>query len=256
MRRVATLVALGLGVPAGKLFEAVTEEVGRVFSAEYAHLIRYALDDTANVLAAYGRTEGMLPAGTRLKLGGKNVTTLVFETGRSARIDDYADASGPFGIALHEMGVRSAIAAPIIIQDRLWGVVAAGSTLGQPLPVDTETRLASFTELLAMAIANAESRAALAASRGRIVAAADETRRRIERDLHDGAQQRLVQAVIVLKLAQRALSDGYANAGELVTEALSHAEQASAGARPRPQRLDRADRRRRASASPPVCACP
>jgi signal transduction histidine kinase len=96
------------------------------------------------------------------------------------------------------------------------------------LAADIEARLGSFTELVAMAIANAESRAALAASRARIVAAADESRRRIERDLHDGAQQRLVHAVIVLKLALRALANAEPNAGELVAEALRHAEQANA----------------------------
>jgi signal transduction histidine kinase len=105
--------------------------------------------------------------------------------------------------------------------------MTADSTLEQPLPDDSEARLASFTELVATAIANAESRAAIAASRARIAAAADESRRRIERDLHDGAQQRLVHAVIVLKLALRALKNGDADAGELVAEALRHAEQAN-----------------------------
>jgi len=112
--------------------------------------------------------------------------------------------------------------------NRAIGMVTAGSTVEQSLPADVESRLGSFTELVATAVANAESRAELTASRARIVAAADESRRRIERDLHDGAQQRLVHAVIVLKLALRALSNGDANAGELVTEALQHAEQANA----------------------------
>ena len=116
--------------------------------------------------------------------------------------------------------VRSAVATPIIVEGRLWGVITADSTLEQPLPPDTEARLASFTDLVATAIANAESRAALAASRVRIVAAADESRRRIERDLHDGAQQRLVHAIVALKLGLRALSNGEAEAGELVAEAL------------------------------------
>jgi signal transduction histidine kinase len=105
--------------------------------------------------------------------------------------------------------------------------MAAGSSLEEPMPADIESRLSSFAELVATAIANAESRAALAASRARIVAAADQSRRQIERDLHDGAQQRLVHAVIVLKLALKALSDGEPNAGELVAEALRHAEQAN-----------------------------
>jgi signal transduction histidine kinase len=114
-----------------------------------------------------------------------------------------------------------------MVEGRVWGVIAAGSVLEQPLPADTESRLMQFTELVATAVANAESRAALAASRARIVAAADHSRREIERDLHDGAQQRLVHAVIVLKLALRALSNGDATAGELVAEALRHAEEAN-----------------------------
>src|SRR6202041_3481719 len=122
-------------------------------------------------------------------------------------------------------GILSSVAVPIYVNGRLWGMIAVGSGPA-PLPPDTEQRMSEFTELVATAIANAESRAALAASRARIVAAADEARRRIERNLHDGAQQRLVNAAIVLQLARRALSNGDANAGELVAEALSHAEQA------------------------------
>jgi GAF domain-containing protein len=91
-------------------------------------------------------------------------------------------------------GINSAVATPIMVEGRLWGLIAVGSILNEPLPADTEARLGSFTELVATAIASAESRAELAASRARIVAAADESRRRIERDLHDGAQQRLVHA--------------------------------------------------------------
>ena len=102
-------------------------------------------------------------------------------------------------------GIRSAVATPIIVEGRLWGLIAAGSTLEQPLPADTEARLASFTELVATAIANAESRAELIASRARIVAAGDETRRRIERDLHDGTQQQMVSLILELRVAQAAV---------------------------------------------------
>jgi signal transduction histidine kinase len=135
-------------------------------------------------------------------LGGRNLNTIVFETGRPARIDSYADATGPIGAALREGGVRSAVGTPIIVEGRLWGMMAAGSSAADPMPADTEARLTQFTELLATAIANADSRAEVAASRARIVAAADETRRRIERDLHDGAQQQLVTLVLELRAAQ------------------------------------------------------
>jgi signal transduction histidine kinase len=152
----------------------------------------------------------------------------VFETGAPARLDNFDDVSGPIGVAARVIGGGSAVGAPIVVDGRLWGVVSAGSTLGRPLPPDTEARLTDFTELLATAIANAESRADLAASRARIVAATDETRRRIERDLHDGAQQRLVHTVIVQQLALRALENGDPNLGELMAEALQHAEHANA----------------------------
>ena len=225
LRRVATLVARGLGQD--ELFAVVTEEVGRLLPAEYAHLGRYEPDGTLVVVGTWDDGAGThLPLGSRQGVGGKNLATIVFETGRSARMDDYGDASGPLGVGARERGVRSAVGTPITVDGHVWGVAIAGWRAEQPPPVDAEARLGSFTDLVATAIANAESRAELTSSRARIVAAADESRRRIERDLHDGAQQRLVQAVIMLKLAQRALSDGYANAGELVTEALSHAEQA------------------------------
>ena len=120
--------------------------------------------------------------------GGQNVTTLVFETGRSALIDSYADGTGPFANEMRQQGVRSAVGTPILVEGNMWGVISTGPGLEQPLPPDTEARLASFTELVATAIANAESRAELMASRARIVAAADDTRRRIERDLHPSAR--------------------------------------------------------------------
>jgi signal transduction histidine kinase len=225
LRRVATLVARD--VPQDELFAAVTEEIGRLLGVEYAYLGRYDAGGMFTVLGVWGDAVHRAPAGARRSLGGNNVATVVFETGRPARMDNYADASGELGVASRESGVRSAIATPIIVEGRLFGVAVAGSRAQNSLPLDTEARLGSFTELVATAIANAESRAALAASRARIVAAADESRRRIERDLHDGAQQRLVHAVIVLKLAQQAMSNGDANAGELVTEALRHAEAAN-----------------------------
>jgi signal transduction histidine kinase len=203
LRRVATLVARG--APPERVFAAVTEEVGRLLPVEYAHMGRYEPDRTITFVASWGGAVALLPVDSRWVLEGKNISTIVFETARPARIESYADASGPIGVALHEKGVRSAVGTPIVVDGRLWGVMAAGSGLNRTMPVDTEARLANFTELLATAIANAEGRAALAASRARIVAAADETRRRIERDLHDGTQQRLVSLMLELRAAQAAV---------------------------------------------------
>jgi GAF domain-containing protein len=227
LRRVATLVARA--TPPEEVFATVTEEIGRLLRAEYAGLNRFESDDTTMTIVSIWSSSGdeVPPGGTRQILGGKNISTTVFETGRATRIDGYADSSGPIGLSAQEYGIGSGVGAPIVVEGRLWGVMSIFWRRDQPLPADTEARLASFTELVATAIANAESRAALAASRARIVAAADESRRRIERDLHDGAQQRLVHAVIVLKLALRELSNADAKAGELVVEALRHTEQAN-----------------------------
>jgi signal transduction histidine kinase len=226
LRRVATLVARG--VPSEQLFAAVVEAIGQLLPVDLANMCRYEPDRMQTFVATWGRPGKRFALGSRWPLGGKNLATIVFETGRPARIDSYADASGPVNVIARQVDLRSAVATPVFVEGRLWGMMAVGSGREQPLPPDTEARLESFTELVATAIANAESHAALAASRARIVAAADESRRRIERDLHDGAQQRLVNAVIVLKLALRALAHSDGNSEELVSEALQHAEQANA----------------------------
>jgi signal transduction histidine kinase len=200
LRRVATLVARG--VPPPELFAAVTEEVGRLLAAEYASLGRYESDGTMTTVATSSQLSDRLPVGRRWTLGGKNINTLVFKTGRPARIDDYADASGPLGDTAREHGLGSGIGIPVTVEGRLWGVIMARSRPEQVLPADTEARLASFTELVATAIANAQGRDELMASRARIVATADETRRRIERDLHDGIQQQLVTLGLELRAAQ------------------------------------------------------
>jgi signal transduction histidine kinase len=225
LRRVATLVARG--VSPEEVFAAVTEEIGLLLPVNLAILGRFEGDGTGTCVASWGAGSVRFPVGSRWPLDGNNLATVVFETGGSVRNDEYADSSGKIGVTGRESGFRSGVGTPIVVEGDVWGVMVVGSTREPRLPADTEARLTSFTELVGTAIANAESGAALAASRARIVAASDESRRRIERDLHDGAQQRLVHAVIVLKLAMRALSRGDAGAGELVAEALQHAEQAS-----------------------------
>ena len=151
------------GEPPEAVFAAVAEEVGQLFHVELATLFRYEPGRTATSVTTWGPAGTNLPMGVRWPLEGHNVSTLVFETGRPVRIDRYADSvSGPLGLAVRETGIRSAVGTPVIVEGRLWGVTFAASTLEQPLPPDTETRLASFTELVATAIANTDSRAALA----------------------------------------------------------------------------------------------
>jgi signal transduction histidine kinase len=156
---------------------------------------------------------------------GNNLASRVCMTGRAARMDDYADASGAVGTTFRALGVRAGVGVPIIVDGRLWGAMGAAST--EPLPPDAEVRIGEFTELVAAAIANVEARAELTASRARIVAAGDEERRRVVRDLHDGAQQRLVHTMITLKLAQQGLERDAGDAAKLVGEALEHAQRAT-----------------------------
>jgi GAF domain-containing protein len=157
LRRVATLVARG--VPPEKVFAAVVEEIGRLLPVDFADLGRCEPDGTITFVAGWGKTRAVFPVGARLRLGGKNATTLVAQTGRPARIESYADASGEIGAPTYETGVRSAVATPVTVEGQLWGVMAAGWSLEEPMPADTEPRLAQFTDLLETAIANAEARA-------------------------------------------------------------------------------------------------
>ena len=215
LRRVATLVARA--APSTEVFAAVTAEVGRVLGTDHTSLLRYDPDGGATAVGAWTRTSlaAPIPVGSRVSLGGRNVTTLVFQAGRPARLDDYADASGPAADLAHTWGVRASVGAPVNVEGRLWGAMTAVSASGEPLPADTEARLAGFTELVATAIANAEAQAALAASRARIVATADATRRRIEHDLHDSAQQRLVSVALRLRAARATVPP---DLGELAVE--------------------------------------
>jgi signal transduction histidine kinase len=206
LRRVATLVAQA--APPEEVFAAVAEEAGRLLGAHHSWMTRYDPDGAARAVATWSSTGAAVPAGTWLSPGGRNVYTLVFQTGRPARIDGSTDTSGPDCEVASELAVRAAVGVPVSTGGRLWGAMVVSSTQDEPLPPDTEARLAGFTELVATAIANVEAQAQLTASRARIVAAADAARRRIERDLHDGAQQRLVSLALRLRAAQAAAPPG------------------------------------------------
>jgi signal transduction histidine kinase len=224
LRRVATLVARG--EPPRAVFAAVAHAVGELGPADLTLIGRYDPDGYVTGVAGWSR-DGEPVVGTRARTGGHNVTALVYETGQAARIDRYADASGAAAADAQRRGLRSAVGSPISIEGRLWGVMLVGSFDAEPLPASTERRLDSFTELMATAIANADSRDQLTASRARLVTEADAARRRVVRDLHDGAQQRLVHTVITLELAQRALGKNDSKAAPLVAEALAHAHRAN-----------------------------
>jgi PAS domain S-box-containing protein len=227
LRRVATLVAQG--VPTDALFGAVVAEVGRLFDAQLAGMIRYVTGEAVTAVATWA-AQGTHPEVTGVwPLEGDRLATRILRTGEPTREDHWEGASGPIAAFVREqLGVRSSVGCPIVVEGRVWGALFVHSTTSQPLPRATESRLADFTELVATAIANAQSRSDLAASRARIVAAADDERRRVVRDLHDGAQQRLVHTVITLKLARRALRPDEEPVFGLVTEALEHTERATA----------------------------
>ena len=206
LRRIATLVASG-AMPE-EVFSAVTEETGRLLGAHLAGMARYESDDTVTVLATWaaeGEQHPLVPGPW--PLDGGDLASTVFGTGRPVRIDDYHGVPGRIAAFVRdELGISSSVASPIVVEGRLWGVLFLHSKQArQPFPRDTESRVTGFTELVATAIANAESRAALAASRARIVAGSDETRRRIERDLHDGTQQQLVSLMLELRAVQAAV---------------------------------------------------
>jgi signal transduction histidine kinase len=199
LRRVATLVAEG--ATPHRVFDAVRREVARMFNTPLSVLLRYDANGTATVLAT---SDGYLgPIGRSWPVeGDSSAIARVCRTGLPARVDYARPAPGPIAAAARALHVRSAVGVPIVVDGTLWGVMAVGSRETEALPADFEGRLAKFTELLATAVANAEGRAELDASRARIVATADATRRRIERDLHDGAQQQLVSLALAVRAAQ------------------------------------------------------
>jgi GAF domain-containing protein len=226
LRRVATLVARE-PAPA-EVFAAVSEELGLLLSVEDNAMLRYEDDGSATVVASWDKRGAPIPVGTNLTLDGPSVTALVLRTGRPARIDDYANLDSSVAAFMRDKGIRSAVGTPIVVEGRVWGAMVVGSLEDEPLPPDTELRVAEFTELIAAAIANIQARSDLAASRARIVEATDDERRRVVRDLHDGAQQRLVHTVITLKLANRAMQRDEPDCDQLVDEALAQAERATA----------------------------
>jgi signal transduction histidine kinase len=226
LRRVATLVAQG--AKAEDVFTAVAQEVAHVFGVQLVTVCRYRPDDIL-VLSSFGLPE--FPAGSRWPLDIPSLPRTIYETGSPGRIDDYTNASGLDALVRHA-GVRAAVGVPILVEGSVWGSVNTASTKDEPLPADAEERLARFTELVATSISNATMRAELAASRARVVAAADQERRRVVRDLHDGAQQRLVHTIVTLKLAQRAQdNEDHEEARALVGEARQQAERANADLR-------------------------
>jgi PAS domain S-box-containing protein len=223
LRRLATLVAEGAESP--RVFDAVCEETGRLLGAASVNLAHFTADGSNLTMAGWSLRDVHVPTGTRLSLDGDSINRLVRDTAAPGRFDSYDGARGELAAVLRRLGIRSEVGAPVMVEGRAWGALIAGTDEDEPLPAATEHRLARFAQLIATAISNATARTELVASRARIVEAADEQRRRVVRDLHDGAQQRLVQAVMTLQLVQ-ARTDLAPDVRALVQDGLTFARSA------------------------------
>jgi signal transduction histidine kinase len=216
LRRVATLVAAES--PPSRVFQQVTEEVGRLLGLPRATVVKYDGAHTATVVGGWtedGRPR--LPVGTSLDLDGDTVVARVLRTGTAQRVESYGQASGSLAETLRKAGYRAAVGAPVSLAGRSWGALAAATASDEPLPEGLERRLCDFADLVGQALANADARERLAASRAELVAVSDAERRRLERNLHDGAQQRLVSVALGLSMVDAKLEDDPGTARELLS---------------------------------------
>jgi PAS domain S-box-containing protein len=218
LRRVATTVASE--ADEARVFAVVTEEVGRLLGAHTSNMVRFEPDGSAVVTGGWSiGTTRNVPVGTRVALDAPTVAARILGSGRPERVDSYDGMTGSTPDLLRELGFRSSVGAPIKLGGRLWGAVMVSTVEETPFPPGSEQRIADFAELVALALANAEARQELAASRARIVQAGDAERRRLERNLHDGAQQRLVALSLRLRMCERKLADGDPAAADLLQSA-------------------------------------
>jgi PAS domain S-box-containing protein len=216
LRRVATLVASQASPES--VFRAVSEECARVLEVGASAVFRYQGDDTATIVGRYGRDSvGAFQVGERLPADEHTTIGQVLRRGAPARIDDYSRMKGSTARLMADVGYLSTVSAPIFVAGILWGAVAVASS--DPLPTDAEDRLGAFCELVSLAVASAQAREDLTGSRARIVKAGDEQRRRMERNLHDGAQQRLVSLALQLRLAKAQLGKDTGAAKESLQKA-------------------------------------
>ena len=215
LRRVATLVASE--AQPERVFAAVSEECARVLEVNASAVFRFDPDGAATVMGRHNRNNiDVFPIGHRVVDPHSSVGR-VRKTGAPVRIDDWGGITGPTAEAMYRTGYRSTAATPIVVAGTLWGAVGIASE--NVLPPETEQRLAAFCELISLALASAQAREDLVASRMRLVRAGDETRRRLERNLHDGAQQRLVSVALTLRLARARLTPDNESSAELLEEA-------------------------------------
>ena len=217
LRRVATLVAGE--APPSRVFEQVTEEVGRLLDLPAASVMHYDGARTATIVGTWSEDgKPPFPVGASLDLDGDTVVAKVLRSGTAQRVD-YEETSGALAETVRSFGYRAAVAAPVTVGGRLWGVLAGATTSDEGLPDGLERRLCDFAELVAQALANADAYEKLAASRARLVEVGDAERMRLERNLHDGAQQRLVSVAVELSMVAAKLESDPRAAREVLTEA-------------------------------------
>jgi signal transduction histidine kinase len=190
LRRVATLAAEG--ADPRTVVASVCEEIAHLLGASNAALARFTPDGMFEAVSAWSLRVQPIPEGERVPLDGHSVSARIYRTGQPARVDNFEGVPGTLAQRMRELGIRSAVGAPVIVDGAVWGALILASDTADPFPPDAEQRAGRFAELVGTAISNSANRAELLASRARIVAAGDEARRRIERNLHDGTQQRLI----------------------------------------------------------------
>lgn len=216
LRRVAMLVASE--VSPERVFTAVSEGCARVLEVNASTVVRFRGDGTAEIVGRHNRDGiDVFRLGDDLPADERSATGRVQATGAPARVDDWGGEAGEFAETMFRTGYRSTAAAPILVAGALWGAVAIASE--DPLPPEAENRLGAFCELVSLAVASAQARADLTASRARLVKAGDVQRRRLERNLHDGAQQRLVSVAVKLRLARTRLGPDSEASAALLDEA-------------------------------------
>jgi signal transduction histidine kinase len=220
LRRVATLVARG--ARPSEVYSAVADEIVQCLDVDTSGVWRYESDNAITLLAG-ASTAGRqyFPVGERLTIEGDNLGAMVLRNGRAARHHWFENDTGSAIARVREVGIREGVGAPIVVHGRVWGLAVAATTRPEPLPSDTEERIGAFADLVATALANAAANDELIASRARIVAAADDARRRIERDLHDGAQQRIVSVGLQLRLAEDSVPVELGDVREQLSSAVS-----------------------------------
>jgi signal transduction histidine kinase len=211
LRRVATLVAQGASPDA--LFSAVAKEVAGIIDIPIIRVNRFEADGTFTMVGIAGETN--FTVGSRWPVQEDGLAGMILTTGRPARKDDYSTMRGSLGDAIRDDTTTSTVGVPIVVEGSIWGFMVAAGRPGRPIPPGTEDRLHRFTELVATAVSNATTRTDLLTSRARLVSTADETRRRLERDLHDGIQQWLVALALKARTAAALAGEGESTEEEL-----------------------------------------